>query len=361
MLCRCLAGALTQPAAASALLPDLLPASPSEWEAVLRLSSAHLATPQLRWALHAQGLFSQLQPDMAEYLEAVYTLNLDRNRQCEDQLAQFIALLNSIGVRPVMLKGAAAIVGELYPTSGERMICDLDVLIPARSLPEILDRLAGVGYLAQVSVGMAVPDPVGFASDHHYPPMISPQWPSAIELHIHPLWLSMVDFLSSDDLFRDAVPVSWRGGDCLLPSPTHFILHNVVHAFLMNVKVALERVSLRQLFEFALASQRYTGQIDWYAIATRFDDLGRRRALQEYLALASTCFNVPTGLDIDQRDRSRVQRYLNRLDSYHRPVEWAIKLLFQVRRLGHLRQDPKKLRMLLTADFYSRLLRSLGR
>jgi len=113
ILCRCLTGALGQPMTTSDL-----PASPAEWEKVLRLSSAHLVTPQLRWALREQGLFSTLPADAAEYLEAVYTLNLEKNTQCEDQLAQFIKALNCIGVRPLLLKGAAVLVGGLYPTSG---------------------------------------------------------------------------------------------------------------------------------------------------------------------------------------------------------------------------------------------------
>jgi hypothetical protein len=82
-----------------------LPANQSEWEKMLRASSAHLAAPQLRWALREQGLFSACPADVAEYLDAIYTLNLDRNLQCEDQLADFIRLLNSIDVAPGASQG----------------------------------------------------------------------------------------------------------------------------------------------------------------------------------------------------------------------------------------------------------------
>ncbi len=336
-----------------------LPANATEWEQVLRLSSAHLAAPQLRWALREQGLFSELQADMADYLDAVYALNLERNRQCEDQLAQLVALLNRIGVQPVLLKGAAAIVSGLYPTAGERMISDLDILIPAARLPAILEVLAGVGYQALLPVGMRVPNPVNFRTHHHYPCVRSPAWPSWVELHVQPVRLSMVKFLSSDELFRDATPWSWRGGDCWLPSATHFVLHNLVHGFLVNVKSALERMSLRQLFEFVLASQTWAERIDWEAITRRLDDRGRRRALQEYLALANICFDLPPVIPIDQRDRRKAQWYLKRLDSYQPAVEWPIKVLRQVKRLRHLRRDPGRLGMLLTADFYARLYHSL--
>ena len=75
LLSNCLRGALGQKLAASAL-----PANANEWEKVLRLSGAHLATPQLRWALLEQGLFSEVPPDVAEYLDAVHTLNLEKNQ-----------------------------------------------------------------------------------------------------------------------------------------------------------------------------------------------------------------------------------------------------------------------------------------
>ena len=184
LLCRLLSGALGR-----TLTPSDLPANEPEWRKVLRLSSGHLATPMLRWALREQGLYSGLPADIVEYLDAVYALNLERNRQCADQLAHLIQTLNSIGVRPVLLKGAATFVSGLYPTLGERMIRDIDVLIPGARLPEILESLASVGYQA-MQTGAELPSAQGYESrgeHHHYPPVISPEWPVNVELHVHPV------------------------------------------------------------------------------------------------------------------------------------------------------------------------------
>jgi hypothetical protein len=114
------------------LAPSDFPASETEWRNVLRRSSTHLVTPALRWAMREQGYTSQLPPDVLEFIDAVYTLNLEANRRYEEQLAHLIHSLNSIGVHPVLLKGAAALVGELYPTAGERMIGDIDISFPFR-------------------------------------------------------------------------------------------------------------------------------------------------------------------------------------------------------------------------------------
>ena len=60
-----------------------LPANEAEWRSVLRLSSTHLVTPLLRRAFQEHGLVSGLPPDVLEFLDAVYTLNLDCNLHYE--------------------------------------------------------------------------------------------------------------------------------------------------------------------------------------------------------------------------------------------------------------------------------------
>jgi len=358
LLSRCLSGALGQPLARSDL-----PANQSEWEKMLRASSAHLAAPQLRWALREQGLFPALPADVAEYLDAIYTLNLDRNLECENQLADFIQLLNSIGVRPVLLKGAAALVGGLYPTSGERMISDLDILIPAQRLPEILDKVAGAGYHAGVAEGMQMPDPVDFSEHHHYQPLLSPNWPASVELHLHPVLLEFGELLTSEEVFQDARLVKWCGGECLLPSPTHFVTHNIIHTFLVNTKHHLQRLSLRQLFEFVLATRTYGDRIEWNDIRHRFDSHANGKALRQYLALANTClgFNVPNSINMDGRDRPRIQLYLFHLDLENRTALWTLNLARQVRsRLQALRKRPgKTVRKLFTTGVYRRFIDSI--
>ena len=94
-------------------------ASEAEWRSVLRLSSAHLVTPLLRWTFHEQGSISELPADVLEFLDAIYRLNLEINLVHEDQLAQLIQALNNIAVQPVLLKGAAALVRGLYPRGTE--------------------------------------------------------------------------------------------------------------------------------------------------------------------------------------------------------------------------------------------------
>ena len=323
LLCQGLSGALGQELGASDL-----PANEAEWQGTLRLSSAHLVTPWLRRAFHEHGLISGVPAHVLEFLDAVYALNLESNRHYEDQLAQLIQILNKIDVRPVLLKGAATLVGDLYPTPGERMIGDIDVLIPPSKLGCAVEHLYASGY-QQVPAEAEYLTAEGL-QHHHYPPIYSLDWPAPVELHIHPVSLWAARFLGCEEVVRDATPLHWRGGNCLLPSPTHFMMHNVIHAFVVDVT---ERgfLSLRQLFEFAYAGQRYNQRIDWAAIQNRFDGLGYRSALRGYVVLASACFGVPPALKIG--GWSRLRRRFYRIGLKHRSMHFLFSLLLPILRI----------------------------
>ena len=361
-LCACLSGVLGSPR-----VDTKLPASPAEWERILRLAGAHLVLPQLRWALRQQGLFAALPADVADYLDAVYTLNLERNRSSEEQLVELVSELNGIGVAPVLLKGAAALVDGLYPTAGERMMSDLDVLVPANRLPEVLPALAAVGYRPSVDAGERLPDPVGYQKvGHHYPALISSDWSCRVELHVHPVHLPFAGLLPSDEVFADGRQPDWRGGCCALPSETHFLMHNLIHSFLNNTLLRLQRVSLRQLFEFVLASQRYGGAIDWPKLHERFARHGYENECRRYLALAQECLDFAPQYAgepaIDSRDRNANAWEIFRLEADSRGLEWTLNAAAQIRaRLERVRREPGRIRMLTKARFYSNFFRSLGR
>jgi hypothetical protein len=333
-----------------------LPANEAEWRSVLRLSSTHLVTPLLRRAFQEHGLVSGLPPDVLEFLDAVYTLNLDCNLHYEDQLAHLIQVLNNIGVRPVLLKGAAALVSGLYPTPGERMTGDIDILIPASRLPGVFKHLCAAGY-QQVEAEEELPKAGAHGlHDHHYPPIYSLDWPAPVELHLHPVHLPVARLLGGEEAVRDATPLNWRGGDCLIPSPTHFVMHNVIHAFVVDMR---DRgvLSLRQLFEFVHASRTYDERIDWAAIQQRFDSLGYGSALRGYAVLANAYlgFQVPPELPIG--GFARLRRRFYRLQLQHPALHFLLSLgrllrLYAPRNLG---RKPRSMKKLISVGYYRRL------
>src|SRR5580704_15383484 len=340
-----------------------LPANEAEWQKVLRLASTHLVTPLLRRAFQEHGLVSGLPKGVLEFLDAVYTLNLERNLRYEDQLAHLIQVLNNTGVRPVLLKGAAALVSGLYPTPGERMIGDIDVLIPPSQLAGAVKHLRAAGY-RPVAAEEELPETEDYGPKiHHYPRSYSLDWPVAVELHVHPVHLPVARLLGSEEVVRDATPLNWRGGDCLLPSPTHFVMHNVIHAFVVDMRILQGYLSLRQLFEFVRASRTYGERIDWAAIQQRFVSLGYGSALRGYAVLASVYlgFQVPRELTISGFARLRLRFYRTELE--HPAMHFLFSLGRFLRvlgrrirtRAGYLASNPRSMKKLFRVRYYVRL------
>ena len=340
-----------------------LPANEAEWRSVLRLASTHLVTPSLRRAFQEHGLVSGVPAGVLEFLDAVYTLNLDCNLRYQDQLAHLIQVLNNTGVRPVLLKGAAALVSGLYPTPGERMIGDIDVLIPPSTLSSVVFKhLLAAGY-RPVAVEEELPETEDHGPGmHHYPRIYSLDWPAPMELHVHPVHLLATRLLGSEEVVRDATPLNWRGGDCLLPSPTHFVMHNVIHAFIVDRR---DRgfLSLRQLFEFVRANRTYGERIDWALIHQRFDSLGYGSALRGYAVRASVYlgFQVPPALPIS--GFARLRRRFYRIELEHPAMHFLFSLGRFLRVLGRLVRiracnkvkNPHSMKKLFMARHYVRL------
>lgn len=336
-----------------------LPTDNAEWQSLLRLSSAHLVTSLLRWALQQNSLLAGLPVEVLEFLEAFHALNLDDNRRYEDQLAHLIRTLNGIGIRPVLLKGAAALIGVLYPTPGERFIGDIDILIASHQLGEALAALRAAGYIPGIGGEFSDVEEYLQGGAHHYPAIKNPDWPVLVELHVFPVHRFVDRLLGSEEITRDATLITWRGGECLLPSPTHFVTHNVIHAYLVDHALQ-SGISIRQLFEFVFASRIYAGQIDWLAIQQRFDTCSEGTALRCYLALANDYFGFqpPTELPVGRRIRLRTALYCALMDAPR-----AIYLLGLVRgfqtRAYRLVRDPRVLKRLLTKGFYLRFFQEL--
>jgi hypothetical protein len=250
-------------------------------------------------------------------------------------------------------------VGRLYPTSGERIITDLDVLVPAPKLPEILQRLAEIGY--QVLLGNGKFAKIGPLLDfphHHYPPVYHPDWPVTVELHVQPVVLRYGRFLTNEELFRDATSFHCRGADLFLPAPDHLVVHNIIHAFLVDTKDAMRKMSLRQSFELVLASRSYAERIDWGLISQRFDTLGYRLSLRQYLALSNICFGQHLAKEalIESQQQAIIRTYLMRMNLQNRYVNSAINLVcYFIVGSRHLLSHPTRIKRLLNADFYFNL------
>jgi hypothetical protein len=149
----------------------------------------------------------------ARHAQAALTTKL----RLEPTLHSALATLKSLGLEPIVLKGAA-LAYLVYPSAAHRTLIDIDLLLPS----DEIDR-AGRGL---VDVGFATASASLQGGHHHLPPYVLPQAQIAVELHHHLLprpnpYAIGMDQLRDRSQFRDIAGIQAR---VLAPADT---LHHV--------------------------------------------------------------------------------------------------------------------------------------
>ena len=90
----------------------------ASWQDLLGAARVHVVLPALSWCARDD---KSVPPELRSYLEAVTRLNGKRNERLRRQLEQVARALNDIGIEPTLLKGAAYLIGDVYPTSVARL------------------------------------------------------------------------------------------------------------------------------------------------------------------------------------------------------------------------------------------------
>lgn len=265
LLCRALAGdarARRRPPAAA------------DWRLLVQLAlETHVAT-----ALHASlargGWLDCVPPDVAEHLLALRRLNRDRNRALLAELALASRLLNDADVVPAVLKGAALLVDGVYADRGERLLTDLDLLVPRVAVARSRRALLAAGYA-----------PLAHRAPHHLEPLAHPARRVAIELH----WQLVPESRGVQVLAQIArdTPDAWRpavfdGARLRVPSPMLLIGHRVAHDMLHDRGYLQGRAPLRGLLDVQRLVDSHGGHIDWRALDDHFERCALDAVFQAY-------------------------------------------------------------------------------
>ena len=259
------------------------PPADGRWELLIEASSHHYVTPALAWCLRDRA---DVPSDVREYLGAALTLNDERNKRLTEALVRIVAVLNAIGIEPILLKGAARLVDGVYPAPKLRFLGDLDLLIPEERLLDASTALKGAGFDIEL--------PVEFGHDHHHLPMLRHRDTGAgVELHTK-LAFAPYDSLVPTDWFRERATLAPLPGlRAYLPEATRAAAHVIVHDQLLHENYRLDRCELRQLLELAMLRAKYDNMIDWTALDRRFDDTARGPVLATFLELANRLLGQP--------------------------------------------------------------------
>ncbi len=255
------------------------------WEDLIRIAQEQAVLPAFHERLAKLGAISKIPAEIASFLLAVENLNADRNRAILGELIAVAALLNSVGIEPVLLKGVAYCVAGVYPNPGSRYLWDIDLLIPPSQFCAALEVLLQNGFEPQENSQLG-------HFRHHHPPL-QRHGAVHIELH-HSLGMGVCrSLLPAPEVLESSVLCDLGEVRVRLPSPEHLMVHLIMHSQIQHPYNERIWPPLRAMYDLVLLRRRFNNEIDWNAIQRRF------RKARQFGVLALHLLQLRETLGID--------------------------------------------------------------
>lgn len=269
--------------------PDAGHPTDVDWEAVLPLAADHDLLPALWSAGVARGWWTPLPADALErvltrfspgltqpplLLQQAHDTNRIRIGDLMEQGRDILDHLASAGIAAIPLKGWHAVMAGWWADPADRVMRDLDVLVPADQAERAADGLAELGY---------VPLATGHTpeADHELPAVHLPGRPGSVELHTALVVRRWRDVLPAGEVLGPGAPMS----------TTDAVIHSIAHAQLHDEAHLLAHIPLRALHELSvLAAGPRADEIEWWRVRSAFRGVSAEPALDAHLAMARSLF-----------------------------------------------------------------------
>lgn len=300
-----------------------------DWQNFVVLGSNHLILPAIYRIFTTHEIINSLPDDLALFLKEIFDLNLSRNEQILSQIREVTALLNKNNIYPLYLKGAAHLLDGLYSNNGERILGDIDFLVPEKDYLSTAKLLETEGYSTlEGSSAYFKPETL-----KHYPRLTKSGYPADLEVH-RLLTANHLSWFNPPIMEREKKPVLSISG-CFVPSERIKIIHNFVHGQLSHDGHLNGLVSFRDLYDLYLLSKRTP-------LDQVIPDLKKRRKAVVYFAFADKAFGLEKRLYSESSFSARL--FLMKHDlNYSSPLFFKIHrtLLFLGKKifLGYIGQS----------------------
>ena len=146
-----------------------------DWDAVVKLSTAHYVFPALYCNLKRSDFLKYLPKELVSYMEYITDLNRKRNQQIILQAKDLNKLLLANNITPIFIKGCANLLVGIYEDISERMLGDIDFIISKEDYPKVVTILRENGYYDVFKFNRP--------SNIHYRRLKKDNFIAAIEIH----------------------------------------------------------------------------------------------------------------------------------------------------------------------------------
>jgi len=145
-----------------------------DWDAVVKVSTAHYVFPVLYCNLKRADFLQYLPHELVNYMEHITDINRERNKQIILQANELNNVLLANNIRPIFLKGTGNLLAKIYNDIAERMVGDIDFIFSKEDYPKAIRVLIEFGYYSKVP---------SQSTNRHYSRLIKKGSFAAIEIH----------------------------------------------------------------------------------------------------------------------------------------------------------------------------------
>ena len=117
-----------------------------DWDAVVKVSTAHLVFPTLYCNLKRANFLQYLPEELVSYMEHITDLNRERNKPILQQAQELNSVLLANNITPIFLKGTGNLLAGIYEDVAERMVGDIDFIFSKKDYPKAITILRESGY-----------------------------------------------------------------------------------------------------------------------------------------------------------------------------------------------------------------------
>jgi len=253
-----------------------------DWMVPLRLANDHFLATSMFASLAQAHRLAALPCEVNDYLSLLHRNNAERNEALRGQALEMLRALQAASIPTIVLKGGLSLFLDHYPDRGARMFRDLDVLVPPSAMAAAITALGRLGYNAETRY-----QPI----QHAYAEFIRENDPGAVDLHVEVIDAHYI--LPHREIWDSAEVLEADGVRFQAPSPTHRVLHNLLHATIHHLGNHYRgSLKLQQVYDFTLLARHGAGKIDWRLIEDRLREHRLVTALQSYTLAASTLFGL---------------------------------------------------------------------
>lgn len=258
-----------------------------DWGQVITIANRNWIGAALWTAVRNKGLDGYLPGEARDYLEELHALNLQRNEHLKRQAVEIIRALNQRGIVPLLIKGTAQLFHPVYPSPGDRVMNDLDIVVPHEDFDAALNGLYALDYRE------ASDYPASHAPSHHWIPLVRDWEYGSVELHRDPVHERAAHVMPTAEMWQGAVELRTAGATLKIPSPTQALLIGFLHTAIKVDNAPKYYVDLKWLADFAGIVATDQERIDWAAIDARCSAKGLASVWRAQLMMGKRLWVAP--------------------------------------------------------------------